>query len=102
WRAGRDPSTVDCALARLRADAATTVNLMPATIDCVRAGVTTGEWAGALREVFGEYRAPTGLSGAVTANDPGLAAVRQRVTDTAAEVGLGRLRMLVGKPGLDG
>jgi len=102
WRAGRDQSTVDGALARLRADAAGSTNLMPATLACVRAGVTTGEWAGALREVFGEYRAPTGLSGAVSASDPGLAAVRQRVVETASALGLGRLRMLVGKPGLDG
>ena len=64
WRADRDAADVDAALARLRADAATTTNLMPATLECVRAGVTTGEWAGALRQVFGEYRAPTGLAGA--------------------------------------
>ncbi|MCM0675448.1 methylmalonyl-CoA mutase family protein, partial [Micromonospora phytophila] len=62
WRAGRDDAAVDAALAGLRADAATTTNLMPATMECVRAGVTTGEWAGALRQVFGEYRAPTGLA----------------------------------------
>ncbi len=103
WRAARDPSTVDDALARLRKDAGTGNNLMPATLDCVRAGVTTGEWAGALREVFGEYRAPTGLSASAgAAADPSLAGVRARVRDTAAELGLGRLRMLVGKPGLDG
>jgi (2R)-ethylmalonyl-CoA mutase len=105
WRSERDASAVDTALARLRADAADpAVNLMPATLDCVRAGVTTGEWAGALREVFGEYRAPTGLSAGVSAGeaDPGLAAVRARVRETAAALGSGRLRMLVGKPGLDG
>ncbi|MBM0231685.1 protein meaA [Micromonospora sp. STR1_7] len=103
WRAERDGAAVDAALARLRADAATTTNLMPATLECVRAGVTTGEWAGALRQVFGEYRAPTGLAGAAgTGGDPGLAAVRERVTATARELGSGRLRLLVGKPGLDG
>ncbi|GAB3944560.1 hypothetical protein GCM10027614_34950 [Micromonospora vulcania] len=76
---------------------------MPATLECVRVGVTTGEWAGALRQVFGEYRAPTGLAGATGAGgDPGLAAVRERVTATARELGSGRLRLLVGKPGLDG
>src|SRR6059058_738427 len=64
WRASRSASAVVEALARLTSDAATSTNLMPATLDCVRAGVTTGEWSGALREVFGEYRAPTGLSGA--------------------------------------
>ncbi|MEU7994869.1 protein meaA [Micromonospora sp. NPDC049060] len=103
WRSGRDDAAVDAALARLRADAATTTNLMPATLECVRAGVTTGEWAGALRQVFGEYRAPTGLTGAAGAGgDATLAAVRQRVAATARELGSGRLRLLVGKPGLDG
>ncbi|TDC35367.1 protein meaA [Micromonospora sp. 15K316] len=103
WRAARDAVAVDAALARLRADAASTANLMPATLACVRAGVTTGEWAGALRQVFGEYRAPTGLTAAAVAGaDPGLAAVRQRVTATARDLGTGRLRLLVGKPGLDG
>ena len=103
WRAGRDAAAVDAALDRLRADAATTTNLMAATLACVRAGVTTGEWAGALRRVFGEYRAPTGLSGAAGAGgDAGLATVRERVAATARELGSGRLRLLVGKPGLDG
>jgi (2R)-ethylmalonyl-CoA mutase len=65
--------------------------------------VTTGEWAGALREVFGEYRAPTGVSGAVGVSEAGpeLTAVRERVRATGEELG-GRLRLLVGKPGLDG
>jgi (2R)-ethylmalonyl-CoA mutase len=105
WRAGRDAAAVTAALDRLRADAAGTANLMPATLECVRVGVTTGEWAGALREVFGEYRAPTGLSasaGVAGSADPATAAVRERVRRTAAELGSGRLRMLVGKPGLDG
>jgi (2R)-ethylmalonyl-CoA mutase len=126
---------VAAVLDRLRADAADpAVNLVPATLACVRAGVTTGEWAGALREVFGEYRAPTGLAavpassglpahlpgplaatredGDVEARGPAraerapassdLAAVRARVRDTAAALGGGRLRLLVGKPGLDG
>ncbi|TDC67247.1 protein meaA [Micromonospora sp. KC207] len=103
WRAGRDGVAVDAALDRLRADAATTANLMPATLECVRAGVTTGEWAGALRRVFGEYRAPTGLTGgAGSGGDATLAAVRERVAATARKLGGGRLRLLVGKPGLDG
>jgi (2R)-ethylmalonyl-CoA mutase len=103
WRAGRDDAAVRAALTRLRTDAASSANLMDATLECVRAGVTTGEWAGALREVFGEYRPPTGLAGGAGASgDASLASVRERVRRTAAELGTGRLRLLVGKPGLDG
>ncbi len=103
WRAGRDEAAVVEALARLAADAATAVNLMPATLAAARAGATTGEWAGTLREVFGEFRAPTGVGGATGSAPAGgaLAAVRRRVQQTGAELG-GRLRLLVGKPGLDG
>jgi (2R)-ethylmalonyl-CoA mutase len=103
WRAGRDQSEVDAALAVLREKAASTANLMDATLACVRAGVTTGEWAGVLREAFGEYRAPTGLSAATAStSDTTLSAVRERVRRTAEDLGAGRLRLLVGKPGLDG
>ncbi len=103
WRAGRDAGAAATALDRLRREAASDVNLMDATLACVRAGVTTGEWAGVLREVFGEYRAPTGLTaGGAPSDDPCLDAVRARVRRTAAQLGSGRLRMLVGKPGLDG
>jgi len=107
WRKQRDETEVLAALDRLKADAAQEeVNLMTATLACARAGVTTGEWAFALREVFGEYRAPTGVAGApvAVAAEPGaeLAAVRAAVAATAAELGVGRLRLLVGKPGLDG
>jgi ethylmalonyl-CoA mutase len=103
WRAGRDIEAVDRALARLREDAKTGANLMEATREAARAGVTTGEWAGALREVFGEFRAPTGVSGAVGVAEAGadLAGVRDAVRRTGEELG-GRLRLLVGKPGLDG
>ncbi len=102
WRAARDPEPVRRALDALRSAAGTTANLMPATLDCARAGVTTGEWAGALREIFGEYRAPTGVAAAAGgAGDAGLDGVRERVRSTGAELG-GRLRFLVGKPGLDG
>jgi (2R)-ethylmalonyl-CoA mutase len=80
---------------------------MPATLDCVRAGVTTGEWAGVLREVFGEYRPPTGVSGATGAAADGetptsLGELRALVARTADDIGATRLRLLVGKPGLDG
>jgi (2R)-ethylmalonyl-CoA mutase len=106
WRDRRDPAAVAAALGRLRADAAGTANLMPATLECVRAGVTTGEWAGALREAYGEFRPPTGLTSGGIAGEAAvgsvLANVRERVRQTAADLGAGRLRMLVGKPGLDG
>lgn len=102
WRRDRDQARADRALEALRAAAKTDVNLVTATLECARAGVTTGEWAGALREVFGEYRAPTGVAG-VSTGEAGaeLASVRARVQETSAELGE-RLRMLVGKPGLDG
>ncbi|MFI5735676.1 protein meaA [Kribbella sp. NPDC051587] len=103
WRAQRDQKAVETALAKLRETAKGTGNLMPATLECVRAGVTTGEWSGVLREMFGEYRAPTGVSGSVgvSAGGEAIAAVREKVTETSDELG-GRLRFLVGKPGLDG
>ncbi len=103
WKAERDEQAVEQALARLAADAKTTTNLMPATLAAARAGATTGEWANTLREVFGEFRAPTGVSGAVGVAEAGaeLTAVRDQVRRTGEELG-GRLRLLVGKPGLDG
>ncbi|GAA1573248.1 protein meaA [Kribbella hippodromi] len=103
WHTKRDAAAVDAALAKLRATAKTADNLMPATLECARAGVTTGEWAGVLREMYGEYRAPTGVSGSVgiAAGGADLAAVRAKVKATSEELG-GRLRLLVGKPGLDG
>ncbi|GAA2095675.1 protein meaA [Streptomyces albiaxialis] len=110
WREGtRDPAlhpSAEQALRQLKEAAATDENLMEATLECARTGVTTGEWAGALREVFGEFRAPTGVSSApvaVTAEEGSeLAAVRAKVARTADELGVGKLRLLVGKPGLDG
>ena len=107
WRDGRDASAVDASLSALRAAAVSSANLMASTLECVRAGVTTGEWAAVLRSVFGEYRAPTGLSGSglgSTSDTAGssLSALRERVRATAAELGAARLRLLVGKPGLDG
>ncbi|MGH8892578.1 MAG: protein meaA [Actinomycetes bacterium] len=106
WRERRDATAVEAALARLRDDAKTDENLLAATIDCARAGVTTGEWAQVLRDVFGSYRAPTGVTGAVGAGGAEgagdeLAAVRESVRRTGDELGT-RLRLLVGKPGLDG
>ncbi|HPF82120.1 protein meaA [Nostocoides australiense] len=108
WRAARDADPAKkeraaAALARLKEDAAGTGSLMPATLECARAEVTTGEWAGALREVFGEFRAPTGVSGSVGVAEAGdeLMAVRASVADLEKELGE-KLRVLVGKPGLDG
>jgi ethylmalonyl-CoA mutase len=104
WRRRRDEAKVRTALGRLAADAARPdVNLMSATLACARAGVTTGEWAFALREVLGEYRAPTGVTGAPAAvAGTDLAALREAVRVTGGELGVSRLRLLLGKPGLDG
>jgi ethylmalonyl-CoA mutase len=103
WRADRDPAAVDDALRRLVEAAKTDANLVEPSMACARVGVTTGEWAGALRGVFGEYRAPTGITGASVASAAGdaIGRVRDRVRAAGEERG-GRLRMLVGKPGLDG
>jgi (2R)-ethylmalonyl-CoA mutase len=112
WREERDAdeagrARAEAALARLKSEARNETNLLSATLECARAGVTTGEWAGALREVFGEYRAPTGVSGSVGVSgeaaepDSELGRVRQRVKATSQELGE-RLRILVAKPGLDG
>ena len=101
WRAERDDAAVTHALDHVRSVAATDENLMEATIALARAGGTVGEWAGALREVFGEYRAPTGVSGVAASVGEAMLVVRRRVQALADELG-GPLRMLVGKPGLDG
>ncbi|WP_231961576.1 protein meaA [Pedococcus dokdonensis] len=109
WRERRDadPQARDraqAALAALTADARSGTNLMAASLEAARAGVTTGEWSQALRAEFGEFRAPTGVSGSVGVTDGGsaeLRAVREEVRRTGAELGE-RLRVLVAKPGLDG
>jgi ethylmalonyl-CoA mutase len=103
WKSRRDQAEVERALVRLADDAKSGANLMDATLAAARSGATTGEWAGALREVFGEFRAPTGVSGAVGIAEAGaeLSDVRDRVRATGEALG-GRLRLLVGKPGLDG
>ena len=102
FRATRDDAEVAAALDELRRVAASDDNLMPASIRCAKAGVTTGEWAGVLRERFGEYRGPTGLGeGAVVSGNTSLAAARERIRAVEARIGR-RLKILVGKPGLDG
>jgi (2R)-ethylmalonyl-CoA mutase len=102
WRAARDQGAVDAALNGLRASAQEGRNIMEPSIACAKAGVTTGEWAGTLRQIFGEYRAPTGVSRAmVQTGGEGLGQVRADVERVSAKLGR-RLKLLVGKPGLDG
>jgi (2R)-ethylmalonyl-CoA mutase len=98
WRSNRDEEAVKRSLDELRRAAEDGSNVMPATIDLAHAGGTTGEWAGVLREVFGEYRAPTGVGAAVGQAVGGLAAVAERVKALSG----GPPRILVAKPGLDG
>jgi (2R)-ethylmalonyl-CoA mutase len=103
WRSSRDSAAVESALANLRAAASDpSVNIMPPTLAAARAGATTGEWAEALRSVFGEYRAPTGVGDAAAApSDDALVALRDRVERVSEALGR-RVKILVGKPGLDG
>ena len=103
WRAARDAAAVAKALEDLKTAARGTDNLMPPSIACAKAGVTTGEWAGALREVFGEYRAPTGVGRAARTldDDDALKAVQTKVGSVSEKLGR-RIKFLVGKPGLDG
>ncbi len=102
WRAERDQRAVDTALAELVRVADTdSENIMPATIAAARAGVTTGEWAQALRDAFGEYRAPTGVGEAAAVSSDDLAELRDEVERVSEALGR-RLKFLVGKPGLDG
>lgn len=98
WRASRDSRAVAAALDDLRAAAASERNIMDASIALARAGGTTGEWASTLREVFGEYRAPTGVGGVAVPRGDQLAAVAQRSSTLPG----GPPRLLVAKPGLDG
>ena len=102
FRGTRDKHIVAKALDGLRAAARDGDNVMPASIEAAKAGVTTGEWADTLREVFGEYRAPTGVSATAAANISDLGEMRKRVDAVAKHLGVKRLRILVGKPGLDG
>ncbi|MFZ0974834.1 MAG: protein meaA [Solirubrobacteraceae bacterium] len=102
WRAERDQAAVDEALARLAQTAQDDgENIMGATIAAARAGATTGEWAQTLREVFGEYRAPTGVGDATAAPSEGVSELREEVERVSEALGR-RVKFLVGKPGLDG
>jgi (2R)-ethylmalonyl-CoA mutase len=101
WRAARDAKAVSAALAELKRAAAGSANIMPASIACAKAGVTTGEWGWTLREAFGEYRAPTGVGNAMRNDVGGLDSIRADVDRVSRKLGR-RLTLLVGKPGLDG
>jgi len=101
WRASRDKRAVADALAELKHAATTGQNIMPPSIACAKAGVTTGEWGWCLRESFGEYRAPTGVGRAMRNDVEGLDDIRADVDRVSRKLGR-RLTFLVGKPGLDG
>ena len=101
WREARDEKAVITALADLASAAREGRNVMDSSIACAKVGVTTGEWGETLREVFGEYRAPTGVGRAAASDAGGLADVRKSVDQVSTKLGR-RLKFLVGKPGLDG
>ena len=102
WRSARDESKVAAALSALERAARSDSNLMPVSIECAKAGVTTGEWARTLRRVFGEYRAPTGVAATgPSRNDERIGALRERVETASRKLGR-QLTFLVAKPGLDG
>jgi ethylmalonyl-CoA mutase len=101
WRSERDEAAVQAALAALRKAATSGTNIMPPSIAAAKAGVTTGEWGAVMRSVFGEYRAPTGVSKAPSNRTEGLEDIREAVDAVSSRLGR-RLKFLVGKPGLDG
>ena len=101
WKADRDEQAVRAALQALRTAAQQGRNVMPASIDAAKAGVTTGEWAGVMREVHGEYRGPTGVAASPSNRTEGLEEIREAVDAVSARLGR-RLKFVVGKPGLDG
>ncbi len=101
WRAGRDHARVREALRALRSAAASGANIMPASIEAAKAGVTTGEWGDALRAEFGEFRAPTGVSPRARQEAADLDALRSEVERVSLKLGR-RIKFLIGKPGLDG
>ncbi|MEM8801393.1 MAG: protein meaA [Pseudomonadota bacterium] len=101
WKEQRDSAAVDTALAKLRAACESGENIMPASIEAAKAGATTGEWGDVVRNVFGQYRAPTGVAQAPSNRTEGLDEIRAAVDTVSAKLGE-RLKFLVGKPGLDG
>jgi (2R)-ethylmalonyl-CoA mutase len=101
WRSDRDKGTVEAALAALRDAARDGTNIMPASVAAAKAGVTTGEWGAAVRSVFGEYRAPTGVGKAISNSAEGLDDIRAAVEAVSSRLGR-RIKFVLGKPGLDG
>jgi (2R)-ethylmalonyl-CoA mutase len=101
WRADRDERAVAAALDELRRAAKKGANIMPASIACAKSGVTTGEWGFALRQAFGEYRAPTGVGTAMRNDAEGLDHIRAEVERVSKKLGR-RMKLRVGNPGLDG
>ncbi|MHA3978273.1 protein meaA [Halovulum sp. GXIMD14794] len=101
WRADRDSAAVQAALSHLTTAAKSGENIMPASIEAAKAGATTGEWGAAMRAAFGEYRAPTGVGTAPSNAAQGLDETRGAVATLAGPLG-GQIRLLIGKPGLDG
>jgi (2R)-ethylmalonyl-CoA mutase len=101
WKASRDAQAVQTALSDLREASSKGENVMPASIQAAKAGVTTGEWAAEMRKVHGEYRGPTGVSASVSNKTEGLDDIREAVNVVSDKLGR-RLKFLVGKPGLDG
>ena len=101
WKSERDANAVTAAIAALRAAANDGSNIMIPSIQCAKAGVTTGEWADVVRGAFGQYRAPTGVSANPSNRTEGLDEIREQVDAVSHALGR-RLKFLVGKPGLDG
>jgi (2R)-ethylmalonyl-CoA mutase len=101
WRSARDAGAVEQALAALEADARADANIMPASLAAAKAGVTTGEWAATLRQVYGEYRGPTGVALVIETGGDDIEAVKRDVAALSERLGR-QLTMLIGKPGLDG
>ncbi|MBI5504067.1 MAG: protein meaA [Deltaproteobacteria bacterium] len=101
FRRSRSNAEVEASLRALRDAATSGENIMAASIRAAHAGVTTGQWSDTLREIFGEYRAPTGVTGVAAAETEDLAALRGRVATMSRRIGH-TPRLLVGKPGLDG
>ncbi|MEP2784415.1 MAG: protein meaA [Pseudoruegeria sp.] len=101
WKSDRDQDAVTAALDNLRQAAASGENIMPASIAAAKAGITTGEWGAMVRNAFGQYRAPTGVSKNPSNRTEGLDEIREQVSAVSDKLGR-RLKFLVGKPGLDG